>query len=295
MASPKRLRISFTCWIETRLLLEADMQKISRNVYVETGYRGSNVGFVVTGDGVVMIDSPQHPADAVKWREAVSPHGPVKYLINTEPHPDHTTGNYFFEGTVVAHEGIRQAMLKSSSQSVKDMVARVSPADSHLVENYRIKLPAITFSERLDLHLAAHTFHLITMPGHTRFQTAVHIPEERVVFTSDNIFGKVQAWMHEALPFEWLASLKKLAELDADVLVPGHGSLCTREYLPEMAAFIQDWIDAVNDAIKKGWSVEEAQDRINFIDRYPMEPGSEAMGQLIQKINVARLYQVLKS
>jgi cyclase len=270
------------------------MQQISKNVFVETGFRGSNVGFAATGDGVVMIDSPQLPGNAIKWRDIIARHGPVKYIINTEPHPDHTTGNYFFDGTVIAHVGIRETMLKSSAQSVKDMVARVSQGDFHLVENYQYKLPAITFSDRLDLHLASHTFHLINMPGHTRFQTAVYIPEEKVVFTSDNIFCKVQAWMQEAMPFEWLASLKNLSELDADVLVPGHGSLCTRDYLPEMAAFIQDWIDAVNDAIKKGWSVEEAQDRISFIDRYPMEPGSEAMGQFIQKVNVARLYQVLK-
>jgi cyclase len=270
------------------------MQKVSQNIFVETGFRGSNVGFVVTGDGVVMIDSPQLPANAVKWRDIIARHGPVKYIINTEPHPDHTTGNYFFDGTVIAHEGIRETMLKSSVQSVKDMVARVSQGDFHLVENYQYKLPSITFSEKLDLHIADHTFHLINMPGHTRFQTAVYIPEERVVFTSDNIFCGVQAWMQEALPYEWLDSLKKLAEMDADVLVPGHGSLCTRDYLPEMASFIQDWIDAVKGALKLGLSVEEAQNTISFIDRYPMEPGSEAMGQLIQKVNVARLYQVLK-
>ncbi len=270
------------------------MQKISENVFVETGFHSSNVGFVVTGAGVVMIDAPQLPADAIKWRDIIAQHGPVKYLINTEPHPDHTAGNYFFDTTVIAHSGIRETMLHSSTQSVKDMVARVSPADSPMVEDYHYRLPGITFSDSMDIHLADHTFLLINMPGHTRFQTAVYIPREKVVFTSDNVFGRVQAWMQEALPYEWLASLKKLAELDADVLVPGHGSVCTREYLPEMSAFIQDWIDAVKSAIDQGLSLEEAQNRISFIDRYPMEPGSEMMGQLIQKVNVARLFQVLK-
>jgi len=270
------------------------MQKVSENVFVETGFHSCNAGFVVTGSGVVMIDSPQQPAEALKWREIIARHGPVKYLINTEPHPDHTTGNAFFDGSVIAHTGIRETMLKSSPQTVKDMVARVSPGDSPLVENYQFKLPEITFDDRLDLHLGGHTFHLINMPGHTRFQTAVFIPEERGVFTSDNIFGRVQAWLQEALPDEWLASLKKLAELDADVLVPGHGSLCTRDYIPEMAAFIQDWVEAVKGALGRGLSLEQAQHTISFIDRYPLEPGSEAMGQLIQMVNVARLYQVLK-
>ncbi len=123
---------------------------------------------------------------------------------------------------------------------------------------------------------------------------AVYIPEERVVFTSDNIFHKVQAFLHQALPYEWLDSLKRLQELEADVLVPGHGSLCDRSYIPEMSAFIQAWIDAVTAAINQGMSLEEAQDKISFLDRYPAEAGVEFMAQELQRWNVARLYQVLK-
>ena len=79
------------------------MEKISDNVYVETGFDGCNVGFVVTEGGVVMIDTPQIPSDAMDWREVIKKHGPVRYLINTEPHIDHFTGNTFFEGTIIGH------------------------------------------------------------------------------------------------------------------------------------------------------------------------------------------------
>lgn len=61
------------------------MEKISDNVYVETGFEGCNVGFVVTGEGVVMIDTPQIPTDAIDWRDEIKKYGPVRYLINTEP------------------------------------------------------------------------------------------------------------------------------------------------------------------------------------------------------------------
>ena len=57
---------------------------------------------------------------------------------------------------------------------------------------------------------------------------------------------------------------------------------------------IQAWIDAVSDAISKGMSLENAQDKISLLDRYPMEPGNEAMGPMLQRMNVARLYEVLK-
>jgi len=270
------------------------MQKISENVYAETGFQGCNPGFVVTSEGVVMVDTPQMPADAIKWWDEIAKHGQVRYLINTEPHGDHFTGNYFFEGTVVAHEGTREAILAASVEQLKERFKQMAPDSLPLLEGYSYRPPTITVSERLILYLGDHTFQLISVPGHTPFQVAVYIPEERVVFTSDNVFCKVQAWLHQALPYKWLESLNRIGELEADVLVPGHGSICNRSYIPEMSAFIQAWIDAVTEAINKGMSLEEAQEKLSLLDRYPMETGSESMAQEVQRMNVARLYEVLK-
>ncbi len=270
------------------------MQKITDNVYAETGFRGCNPGFVVTKEGVVMIDTPQMPADAIKWRDEIAKHGPVKYLINTEPHGDHFTGNYFFKGTVVAHEGTREAILAASVEQLKERIKQVAPASLHLLEGYSYRPPTITFSQQLTLYLGNHTFQLIHLPGHTPYQVAVFIPEERVVFTSDNITYKVGAFLHQALPYEWLDSLKRYQELEADVLVPGHGEPCDRSYIPEMSALIQAWMDAVTAAINQGMSLEEAQDKVSLLDRYPVEAGSEAMARQFQRRNVARLYEVLK-
>ncbi len=269
------------------------MQKISDNVYAETGFQGCNPGFVVTSDGVVMIDTPQMPADAVRWRDEIAKHGPVRYLINTEPHGDHFTGNYFFEGTVVAHEGVREAILASSVEQIMERLRQMAPDSLSLMAGFSYRPPTITLSERLTLYVGEHTFQLIHVPGHTPFQVAVYIPEERVVFTSDNVFYRVQAYLHQAVPYEWLDSLKRLGELQADVMVPGHGEVCDRSYIPEMSAFIQAWIDAVTEAIDQGMSLEEAQDKVSLLDRYPMQPGSEAMGEQLQRMNVARLYEVL--
>ena len=58
--------------------------------------------------------------------------------------------------------------------------------------------------------LHKHTFQLISLPGHTAGQTAVLIPEEKVIFTGDNIVNKKQGYLHNALASAWLESLKKL-------------------------------------------------------------------------------------
>jgi glyoxylase-like metal-dependent hydrolase (beta-lactamase superfamily II) len=271
------------------------LRKIAKNVYTETNFQGCNPGFVVTSDGVVMIDTPQMPTDAVKWRNIIAKYGPVRYLINTEPHGDHFTGNYYFKGTVVAHEGTRQAIVATSAEQTKQRMKQSSPDDYALMKRFKFRPPTVTFTDELMLYVGGHTLKLFNIPGHTLYQIAVYIPEEKVVFTSDNVFYKVQPWLQQAVPFEWLESLNRLETLDADVLVPGHGEVCDKTYLPEMRRNIQLWIDVVTEAIKKGWSVEDAQERITLPIKYPSLPGNEAMDQMVKRMNVARLYAILKS
>lgn len=269
------------------------MEKIGENIYVETGFRGCNPSFVVTSDGVVMIDSPQNPSNAVQWRDEIKGKGEVKYLINTEPHGDHVTGNFFFPGVVIAQEGTREAVLTSmSAETVRERVQAIDPEGLQYLEGYKVKKPSITFTNRLSLYLGNHTFELIHLPGHTASETAVFIPEERVIFTGDNVFYKTQVFIHQGLPEEWLKSLERIGELDADWIVPGHGQICQKDYLPEQAKFIRDWVGAVKDAISKGMTREEAHQSISFIDRYPMDTGLEAMGEMVQHMNIDRLYDL---
>ena len=269
------------------------MNKIADNVYVETGFIGCNVGFVVTSSGVVMIDTPMVPEEAIKWRDHIADYGEVRYIINTEPHLDHYAGNHFFHGIIIGHEGIRRPILATTLEELKKRMNKIAPGSIPLLSDFSYHPPDITCSQNCTLFLGNHTFQLIHMPGHTAYQLAVYIPEERVAFTSDNVFCRVQAFLDASLPFEWLDSLERLQELEVDILVPGHGEICNRDYLPEMSAFINDWINAVSDAIDKGMSLEEAKDTIDFFDRYPMLPGSESMKKWLQQGNVDRLYKII--
>lgn len=271
---------------------EGEMQKIAKNVYAETGIRGCNPGFVVTSDGVVMIDTPQMPTDAVKWRETIAKFGPIRFLINSEPHGDHWTGNYFFKTTVVAHEGTRQAILASSVEQTKERFKQTSPADYALMRRYTFRPPTVTLTTEMTLYVGDHTFKLINLPGHTPYQVAIFIPEEKVVFTSDNVFCRVQPWLQQAVPFEWLESLKRLETLNAKVLVPGHGGVCDPTYLPAMHTTIQAWIDMASNAMKRGLSLQEAQEKLSPPVKFPGD--TEAMDRMLVRMNMARLYDVLR-
>src|SRR5256885_17045325 len=84
------------------------MQSVTSNVFTDTTLRGCNPSFVVTRDGVVVIDTPQLPTRAVAMRAEAEAHGPIRYLINTESHVDHIFGNWWVRGAgdVVKHQAL---------------------------------------------------------------------------------------------------------------------------------------------------------------------------------------------
>ena len=271
------------------------MQQLTKNVFVETNYKGCNASFVVTREGVVMIDSPGAPTQASQWRQEMLKRGPISYLINTEPHVDHVSGDFFFPGTLIGQEGVRQAL--SRPNAAKEFLGWMKTADPEgfsQVNGYQVKLPDITFSKELTVYAGDHTFELYHLPGHTPSQTAIYVPQEKVLFTGDNIVYRRQPYFFESLPFQWLESLKRIGQFDADYIVPGHGDVCRdKKYVQEFSAFIQEWLDAVKKAIDQGLSKEAIINSISFLDRYPMNPGRESFGPELQRQSASRFYDVL--
>ena len=270
------------------------MKQLTSNVFVETQVRGCNHGFVTTSDGIVMIDSPHKPSDALKWKAEIEKRGELRYIINTEPHGDHWTGNAFFDAPVIAHEGVRTRILNTD---LEEHIARVSafgPEEPALMEGYTPNAPVITFKNGMTMHVGDHTFEMIHMPGHTLYQAAIIVKEEGVVFTSDNIFHKVQTWLHEANPDLWLVALESLRHLDEDIFVPGHGEVCDKGYLDEQGSFVLEWKEYVKKAIDRGMTRDEAIANLTAMtDRYPMDVGQAGMAPMVMRMNAANLYDYL--
>jgi len=271
------------------------MKQLTKNICVETGWSGANVGYVITTEGLVMIDTPHKPSDAIKWKEEVENKGKVRYLINTESHQDHTTCDFFFNTTVIAHEKAREKILNADVKRILERVVQKDPSCIPLIKDYKVNAPSITFSERLSLYMGKHSFHLIHMPGHTSGQIAVLIPEERAIFTGDNVCYKVQGFLHDSDPYAWLESIEQIDKMDVDYIVPGHGDVCDKSYLKEQKVFIQDCIDKVSNAITNGWTKEETLAGVSFLQCYPMDSGLEVSGPIMLEMSVARLYDLLSS
>jgi len=267
------------------------MLQISSNVLIETRQKGANHGLVTTSDGLVLIDTPHKPRDAVRLKAEIEGRGKLRYIINTEPHGDHWTGNAFFDVPVVAHEGVRKRMLAANMTEHLARVASFGPEEPKLLENYRANAPVITFEREMKLHVGNHTFRMIHMPGHTPYQAAVVVEEEGVVFTSDNIFCQVQTWIQEGQPDDWLKSLEALRALREDSFVPGHGPVCDKSYLKEQGAFIAEWVEYVRGAVGRGMTKQECIATLTALtDRYPMDVAQDGMAPRVMQLNAANLY-----
>jgi cyclase len=267
------------------------MQHITDNVYVGDSFRSCNSSFVVTGEGVMLIDTPMVPAEARQWAAEIARHGELRYVINCEPHNDHVAGDCWFGGTLVAHEGTRRAILQNKSADLERQLQWMAPESLPLDPAFHFRPPEITFSQDLTLFMGGRTFRLIHLPGHTPSEVAVYVPEEKVVFTADNVVQGMPIFF-QAVPDQWLDSLEKLQKLDVEKVVPGHGGVGGKELLRTMRDNVKYCVEAVKAAIKKGWSSEETQEKVTFADRFP--PGPDDRMAMMRRGGIARLYEVLK-
>ena len=281
--------------------------RVTPNVRTDTTIRGCNPSYVTTADGIVVIDTPQLPSRAVAMREEAEAIGPIRYVVNTEHHVDHIFGNYYFKGAgpVVHHRGVADNfMVVGPILDPFAYAAEAIPTDDpqgqaifpeRAVYEADMNTGRIVFTGDLTLRVGDHAFELLHTPGHTPGQVAVHVPDERVVFTGDTVFSEVQTWLMTSDIDEWVAALDRIAQLDVDHVIPGHGPITTTRYLATQKQVLLEWRAAVAAAVAKGWSRDETIARVNFAERYPVDIGQEYMMDYIQRHNAGALWDQLSA
>jgi cyclase len=284
------------------------MEPVTANVFTNTKLRGCNPSLVTTSDGVVVIDTPQLPTRAIAMRREAESHGPIRYLVNTEHHVDHIFGNHWFRGAgeVVNHRALYEIFMDPSAALdpfayALEAIPTDDPDAAPLIpdrDDYYADLPrgTVVFTGDLTLRVGDHTFHCLHTPGHTPGQLAVHVPEERVVFTGDTIFSGCQTWLMTSNVDQWLEALERIRQLDVDHVVPGHGPVVTLDYLHTQRTVLLKWKAAVSEAVANGWSREETIRRVRFDDEFgPVDVGQGYMMDHIQNENAGSLWDKLSA
>jgi glyoxylase-like metal-dependent hydrolase (beta-lactamase superfamily II) len=131
------------------------------------------------------------------------------------------------------------------------------------------------------------------MKGHLPNNVTVYLPQERVLFGSDNLFLKSLPFLSESLPGEWLRTLDRIKAMDAAVLVPGHGEISGKAAIEPLAAFLREIVDEVRAAVAKGWGRDEVAERISFLERFPIEPHARALAPIGHRLSLLHLYDVV--
>ena len=245
------------------------LRRLTDRVLVETQHLGSNNGIVACGDGeLVLVDAPHRPTDAIAWAATVAEHGTPRFLVNTDHHPDHTIGNRWVPGTVVAHRRTRERLVEAAPtrEYLRELLAVIDPDAVPLVDDYEVRLAEVTFDERLALHVGDRHLELLHAPGHTENTIFVHVPEEGVLFTGDDVCNLgLPAWLDGRVA-TFFDAIDQAEAIDFEHLVPGHGEPGGRELLARYRDLGREVVGRVADAIARGDSRDECAERIRFED-----------------------------
>ncbi len=299
-----------------------DIQKIADGVYaaiVKPGSPvGSNAAFVINKDDVVVVDTHLRPSYARELQAEIMKLTPlpVRYVVNTHWHNDHTQGNqaYFnaFPKGVefLSHVNTRRDILGKAIPSMREQLqtlpgqlqkleeklagatdekaraplkTQIDQGRAYLEElkQIEISLPTITFDHSLILHKGDREIRMLYFGrGHTAGDVVVFLPKERVVVSGDLLTGGIPFY-RDAYPSDWIPTLKALATLDFDQVVPGHGSVQQgKAQLNKLIAFMEDMVAGVKKMAAAGQSLEQVKaglDLSKYKDDFPGFAASSAM------------------
>jgi glyoxylase-like metal-dependent hydrolase (beta-lactamase superfamily II) len=248
----------------------------------------ANAGLIVGPESCIAIDSLFAPSMTRAFREEIArvTDKPVRLLINTHHHIDHTLGNALFpEAQIVSHANARREQQRSGVE----VLERIRPLLPELVaeaEGAEPRLSDLTFEGELTLHLDSRTLRLIHLgTGHTIGDALIVLPEERLLFAGDVAFFGVTPLAFEGHIGRWIEVCDRVDALEIETIVPGHGPVGGKGDLRKMRGYLQSIHEQARAAFDAGRSQEEATDDIK-LGEYASWAESERLA-----LNVARLYQ----
>ena len=305
-------------------------EKIAEGVYYTTstgpGNAGGNHPIIVGDRDVILVDAGTTPSAARALLDDLKKitDKPVRWVINTHFHYDHTDGNVVFgpDVEIIGHDYVRHAMQdldvthrepmktgmanmalqieslkkqiadEKDAQKRKTLQTQLTATQSDLEEMKALKPvpPGITYSSKMTLYQGQREIQLLFLGrGHTEGDTVVFLPKERIVCTGDLMESRL-AYMGDALFDEWITTLDALKKLDFDTVLPGHGvPFHEKSLITAFQSYLSDFMMKVADLRKQGLSADEAAQKVDLTSHksdFPQiqGPGAEVRG-------VRRMYE----
>ena len=248
--------------------VEIKVNKVTDNVYMLIG-QGGNIAISVGKDGVFMIDDQfAHLTPKIlKAIESVTDK-PIKFLINTHWHGDHTGGNENIQkegAVIVAHENVRKRMSVAQFNKDRNKTTPASPKEA---------LPVVTFSKDVSLHFNDEDIFIFHVhEAHTDGDVMVY-------FTKSNVLHMGDTYFQGKYPFidlnsggstqGYIAAIKKaLLLINEDTkVIPGHRNLSTKAELQEYVEMLESIEQIIIAEIKAGKTEEEVTKNTSLTKKY---------------------------
>lgn len=282
-----------------------NFEKIAEGVYYATAngamITGSNDVVIVNDNDVLLVDAGTTPAVARALVQDVKliTDKPIRWVVNTHFHYDHTDGNSIFgpEVQIVAHEYVRNAILnldvlhrepyKTAEANIpvqiadlkKQVAAENDPqkraalqqqlaateAEERQFKEIRPVPPTMTYASHLTLYRGPREIRLLFLGrGHTPGDTVVFLPKERIVCTGDLMESRL-AYMGDALFDEWVTTLDELKKLDFDTVLPGHGvPFHEKALITAFQSYLKDLTAQVAKLRAQGLTADQAAQKVDL-------------------------------
>lgn len=262
MSSLTRIVLFLSCLVTVdAFALTLTPVKVAPDVYAfigETGGRtyenygmNANTGFIVTGEGVVVVDSGASYLAAQAMHRAIRQvtRQPVKYVVNTGGQDHRWLGNSYFRergAEIIAARPARADMEERAGMQIEALRADLKER----LKGTRPVYPDRLFEQRETLRLGGSEIHLLFFHGgHTPGDSVVWLPKQKILFSGDLVYVDR---MLGVLPFSnsrnWLASFEEMEKLKPGKIVPGHGKVCT---LNQARRETRDYLRLLRDHMKK--------------------------------------------
>ena len=239
--------------------VQMKVSKVAGNIYMLEG-AGGNIGASVGDDGIVIVDDQYAPlADKIQVALKGITDKPVRFVINTHYHEDHTGGNAIFQknAPVIAHENVRKRLQEGGTAGNGGSVhieAKPQPKDA---------LPIITLDHDVTVHLNGEDIRALHFPaGHTDGDSIIFFPESNVVHMGDDFvtygFPFIDVDGGGSINGMIDAVEKVIPQLPPDVkVIPGHGPVSNLDDVRAYLKMLKDTRDAVQSALKQGKTLEQ--------------------------------------
>ena len=307
--------------------------KVAENVYAAVGngtiQTQDTVAVVINRDDVLIVDTNITPEATRRLVSDIKTltDKPVRYVVNTHWHYDHTDGNQVFgpEVRIVGHENTRKTILagvlhKRLEQAFRDLPNALANTRKRLAaakddgerqqlqrqlavqEAYQEQLketvptpPNVTFTDRLTIYAGDREIQLIHPGrGHSNTDVLVYLPKERVVITGDFWEGDRTGALNFGFHDEWADNLEKLKSMDFDWVIAGHGEpFQGKDTIAYKQAFLRDLWGQAKALHAQKVPAAEAAKRIDLTAHKQHFDNFSTPG--IGENVVARIYQVLEA